>query len=415
MKDTGRRIRTLLTLGMCVLSLYGYASTGGDSNGIARTGAPRVYTVDGRALAKLKRDIAQHSDKYKAALDQLKQEADRHLSEEAYTITKKVSLPPSGDKHDYESQGPYWWPDPKSTDGLPYIRRDGERNPEIAKLTDHTYLSRMEEAVKTLSLAYFLTNNEAYAKKARAVLCTWFIDPDTRMNPNLRYGQRIPGITDGRGIGIIETRELGVVADAVGLIQTSKAWTKTDQQGMEHWMRQYLDWLLHSENGKDEADEHNNHGTWYDVQVASLALFTGQEDIARQTLIRSRDERLPKHIEPDGRQPFELARTRSWSYSLMNLQSFFTLATLGEKIGVDLWHYSTPDGRSIVKALDYLITFSDTSHPWPYKQITDRDPAQLVPLLRQAACRFPDGGYAALAEKLGGEQMSVGDLYYVCD
>jgi hypothetical protein len=99
----------------------------------------------------------------------------------------------------------------------------------------------------------------------------------------------------------------------------------------------------------------------------------------------------------------------------MNLQSFFTLATLGEKIGVDLWHHSTPDGRSVVKALDYLMTFPDESHPWPYKQITDRDPVQLVPLLRQAACRFPDGDYRALAEKFEGGQMSVGDLYYVCD
>jgi hypothetical protein len=415
MKNPGKRMSAVFTLGMWLLSLYGFAHNVPGSDVVVGGGTPRVCTLDGKALVKLKKDIAQHPDKYKAALDQLKRAADEHLAEEPYTITKKVSLPPSGDKHDYESQGPYWWPDPKSKDGLPYIRRDGERNPEITKLTDHTFLSRMEEAVKTLSLAYFLTGNEAYAKKTRAFLRTWFIEPDTRMNPNLRYGQRIPGITDGRGIGIIETRELGVVADAVGLIQDSKTWTKEDQRGMEDWMRQYLDWLLHSENGKDEADEHNNHGTWYDVQVASLALFTGQEDIARQTLIRSRDERLPKHIDLDGRQPFELARTRSWSYSLMNLQSFFTLATLGEKIGVDLWHYATPDGRSIVKALDYLMAFSDASHPWPYKQITDRDPAQLVPLLRQAACRFPEGGYAALAEKLEGGQVSVGDLYYVCD
>lgn len=411
-----KRIIILLTLAFWALSLYGYTHGGLEkSRRLAiRPGTPRLFTVDGQALANLKKDVRRHPAKYKTVLDRLKDEAAHYLNEDPYTITRKASLPPSGDRHDYESQGPYWWPDPASKDGLPYIRRDGERNPEIAKLTDHTYLSRMKEAVKTLSLAYFLTGDEAYAEKARVFLRTWFIESDTRMNPNLNYGQRIPGITDGRGIGIIETRELGEVADAVGLLQGSRKWTKQDQQGMENWMSAYLDWLLHSENGKDEADEHNNHGTWYDVQVAALALFTGRDDIARQTLLRSRDERLPKHMEPDGRQPFELARTRSWSYSVMNLQGFFTLATLGEKIGVDLWHYSTSDGRSIMKALDYLMTFTDDAHAWPYKQITERDPAQLVPLLRQAACRFPHASYAALAEKLQGERIQVSDLYYAC-
>src|SRR5213594_3592179 len=32
------------------------------------------------------------------------------------------------DPHDYYSEGPYWWPDPKNPRG-PYIRKDGERNP----------------------------------------------------------------------------------------------------------------------------------------------------------------------------------------------------------------------------------------------------------------------------------------------
>lgn len=404
------------------LSLYGYASNGNKKGGdpfespgkLAK--GPRVFTIDGVALAALKERIRKEPAAYRGDLDLLKRDADGYLEVEPWTITKKMLLPPSGDKHDYESQGPYWWPDPNTKDGLPYIRRDGEKNPEIEKLTDHDYLHEMIQAVKSLSMTYFLTDDEKYAAKAALFLRTWFILPETRMNPHLNFGQRIPGITEGRNIGIIETRNLGEIADAIGLLQGAKAWSMSDQQAMETWMRQYLDWLLNSDHGKGEAQQHNNHGTWYDVQVAALALFTNQEDIAKQTLMHTRDERLPNHLSPDGSQPHELARTRSWSYSVMNLQSFFTLATLGEKVGIDLWNYSTVDGRNISKGLDYLIGFTDTENPkdWPYKQITKRSPEAIIPLLCQAACRFPDRKYDELARKLEGGEGNLNRINYPC-
>ena len=377
---------------------------------------PRVFVKDCLALVALKTEVRRSPDVYRKSLDLLKQEADAYLTVQPWTITRKTSLPPSGDKHDYESQGPYWWPNPDTKDGLPYIRRDGEKNPEIEKLTDHHYLYEMTKAVNALSLAYFLTGTEDYARKAALFLRTWFIDPRTRMNPHLQYGQRIPGITEGRDIGIIETRILGEITDAVGLIENSRSWSRAHQQGMEKWMSQYLDWLINSDHGKGEARQRNNHGTWYDVQVVALALFTRQEEIARQALVRARDERIPGHIAPDGSQPHELARTRSWSYSVMNLQSFFTLASLGEKIGVDLWNHATGDGRNIIKALDFLIQYADpdVAKMWTWQQITGRDPAQIVPLLHQAACRFPDKDYADLASKLEGRQPSFYDLLFPC-
>ena len=377
---------------------------------------PRVSILDGPALVTLKEEIQREPEKYRQSIELLNKEAAVYLDAQPWTITKKTLLPPSGDKHDYESQGPYWWPNPDTKDGLPYIRRDGEKNPEIDKLTDHQFMSEMTRAVKTLALASYLTDNSAYGKKAAEFLRTWFINPSTRMNPHLNYGQRIPGRTEGRDIGIIETRNLGDITDAVGLLEQSNVWSKKDQKGMEKWMAQYLDWLLNSEHGKGEARQRNNHGTWYDVQVAALALFTRQEDIARQALARARDERIKGHIEPDGSQPHELARTRSWNYSVMNLQSFFTLAALGEKVGIDLWNHTTHDGRNIVKALDFLIQYADPdgAKTWTWQQITESNPAQIVPLLYQAACRFPDRGYGDLASKLEGREVNVHQLLFPC-
>jgi hypothetical protein len=195
------------------------------------------------------------------------------VSAQTFTVVSKQVTPPSGDKHDYMSQAPYWWPDPKSPNGLPYIRRDGERNPEIDKITDSRVMEQMEDAVETLARAYGRTRKEEYAAKAVELLRVFFLDRETRMNPNLEFAQGIPGINTGRGIGLIETRGLTRVVDAIGLLEGSKALTQERLGQLKKWFSEFLTWMLESKNGRDEAAAKNNHGTFYDVQVVSFALF----------------------------------------------------------------------------------------------------------------------------------------------
>src|SRR6185369_12693959 len=94
------------------------------------------------------------------AVAKLEREAQKLLTAGPFSVTSKAVTPPNGDKHDYMSQAPYFWPDPKSPNGLPYIRRDGERNPEIDKITDHRVKDQMEAAVETLALAYHFKRDE---------------------------------------------------------------------------------------------------------------------------------------------------------------------------------------------------------------------------------------------------------------
>ena len=163
----------------------------------------------------------------------------------------------------------------------------------------------------------------------------------------------------------------------------------------------YLVWLRESPKGQDEARQHNNHGTWYDVQAASLALFLGEKAAAREILEAAGERRIARHIEPDGRQPFELARTRAFSYSAMNLRGLFDLATLGAHVGVDLWGFETPDGRSLRCALDFLLPCALGDADWAYPQITPFDaPAALLPLVRRAARAYGDGDYAEADRRL---------------
>ena len=340
------------------------------------------------------------------ALAKLESDAQKALTAGPFSVTTKSVTPPSGDKRDYMSQAPYFWPDPKSPNGLPYIRRDGERNPEIEKINNHRVKDQMEAAVETLALAYHFKRNETYAEKATQLLRTFFLDPETRMNPNLQFAQGIPGINTGRGIGLIETRGLTKVVDAIGFLQGSKAWTSADQKGMETWFRDFLQWMLESKHGRDEAAARNNHGTFYDAQVVSFALFVGKRDLAKSVLEAAKHKRIAVQIEPDGRQPLELERTRAWSYSVGNLDGLMQLARLGERLGVDLWNYETTDGRSIRKALDFLIPFALGEKKWSYQQLGAWPPQMLFPLIRRAAPHYSDDGLLAKLPALSADDRS---------
>jgi hypothetical protein len=344
------------------------------------------------------------------ALTQLLADADRALTLTPTSVMDKTIVPPSGDKHDYMSQAPYWWPDPQKPDGKPYIRRDGERNPEINKLPDHDNLGRLNSAVATLGLAYRLEPKAEYAQQAARLTRVWFLDAATRMNPHLKFGQGIPGINEGRGIGIIETRGLPDLLDGIIAISGSPAWTAADEAGLQAWMRDYVAWLTTSTHGQEESKNGNNHETWYDVQVAALALYTGQRDLARKTLEGSR-ARIDRQFQPDGRQPRELERTRSFDYSEFNLTAFFNLAVLGERVGVDLWNYRSADGRSLRAGLDFLVPYAAGDKKWDFDQITPFRGSTIADILRRGAVAWREPKYRALAEKLGGGSTRVRLLY----
>ncbi len=408
-KDSGVGSRITLWLHFCVAQTRAYRFLVSTSllllivfsNSVAqRSASPRVFILDGKKLAETKQKVEANDEKLAPAVARLEKEAQQALTGDNFSVVTKTITPPSGDKHDYMSQAPYFWPDPTKSNGLPYIRRDGERNPEINKISDHRSMDQMIGAVRVLSLAYFLKGDERYATKARQLLRVWFIEPATRMNPNLQYGQGIPGITTGRGIGLIETRNLTDVVDSVGLLAGAKVWTKEDQRGVERWYEEFLQWMLSSKNGRDEAAAKNNHGTYYDVQVTSFALFLGKKDLAKQTVENAKLKRIAVQVEPDGRQPLELARTRAWSYSNGNLDGLMLLARLAENVDVDLWSYQTRDGRSIRRALDYLYPFAVGDQKWTYQQLGEWPPQTLFPLMRRAAPHFEDRNFKTMMTRI---------------
>lgn len=330
---------------------------------------PQLGGWDYEWMTQVKNALSNGDTYFKPAYDQLIEDAEKALTAGPFSVTYKKLLPPSGSKHDYMSMGPYWWPDPEKEDGLPYIRRDGEINPERNE-TDRPQLSGLINNVRTLSLAWYYSDKKEYAAKAADLLRVWFLDKETFMNPHLEYAQAIPGRTPGRFIGVIDATGFHSLVDAIALLETADVLTEKEKLGIREWFKRYLDWLVESEHGKNEDAYKNNHSVAYDVHSSGVAYFVGDKDFVARKVKELPRRRIDPMIEADGRQPHELIRTKAYSYSVHNLNNFFNVGEKGLKIGANIFHYKNVKGGSLEKALDYLIGFVGKESEWPYEQIT---------------------------------------------
>lgn len=369
----------------------------------AHTYAQSVTTriMDGEYLIRVKENLS--AVRYQPAYKELLKNADRELTRKPYSVMDKEMMPPSGDKHDYVSMGPYWWPDPSKPDGLPYIRKDGQRNPELKKL-DRDRLGKMMKSVGCLALAYYFSEKEIYAQKAVEVLRVWFLNPVTRMNPNLNYGQYIPGRTNGRGRGegCIDVYGFVEMTDAIELLSGSKAMKSADRQALQGWFRDFVQWLQTSDVAAEERDAKNNHGLAYDVQLVCYALYTGQTELADELIRKFPVQRIFPQVQPDGKQPLELARTVAFSYSWFNISHMLDMVALARTREIPVYDARDAEGRSVTAAIDFLVPYvGKTSEEWPYKQIKEWDEKQNEAcwLLRKAACYAPDKGYLQVANQ----------------
>ena len=245
------------------------------------------------------------------------------------------------------------------------------------------------EDIQSLALAYYLLGDQAAADHAAQLIRVWFLDPATRMNPNLNYAQGVPGIATGRGTGIIDMRGFIHLLDSTALIAESSSLTPAEQLALQKWFREYLEWLLTSELAQDELEADNNHGSWYAAQVARIALFVGDDATARRIVESVRDQRIPAQFLADGSQPAELKRTRSLHYSLFNLSALAVVARVGEQLGVDLWKSETPDGASLRTGLEFVAPYLRDQSQWPHEEIEKyKLSLSAIEVLRMASVRF---------------------------
>ena len=281
---------------------------------------PRTVIFDLPSREMIKDD---NNPVLRGMLNQLIALADSFLTKKPASVMDKEKLPPSGDKHDFLSLAPFWWPDHTKKDLMPYVYRDGKLNPEVYLVPDRNNIHDLIHRTKILSVAYHFTNNISYASKATELLQVWFINNDTRMNPNLQYSEIISGKNNGTASGIITTSFFSEILESIQLIQNSSAWSVQDHKEMESWFEKYLEWLLNSDFGKREQKRLNNHGTWFDFQVSSISLFLNKTEIAIDILERNTEKAIGTKINQDGSQPYEIERSKPWTitYTISKLFS----------------------------------------------------------------------------------------------
>ena len=332
------------------------------------SGQPRLWNLDKLSKASVENP---------SLVEQIIKNADKLLPKTILSVVDKKKPAPSGDIHDYISCAPYYWPDEKNPSGK-FIRKDGEKNTAVTT-PDKNYMGTMANSVIYLSLAYNLTSEEKYAAKAVENLRIWFLNPKTRMNPNMNFGQTIQGYFDGkgRGAGMIETYKLVEMLDGVELLKKSTRFTASDQEGLQHWFSDFLNWMMTSEVGNQEYNAKNNHGTAFDVQATRYALFAGKNDIALKFINDFPSRRLFKQIEPDGKQPVELARTKALHYSAFNIVHMLDMCLIANTLNIDLLSKKSDDGRSILKAIEFMAQYAGKPQSrFPYSQINEWDQDQ---------------------------------------
>jgi len=389
-------LRTILL--MCIAALTWWPSAAQEPAAI-----PVVFTYDGHTLAAIKKRLQSNKAKLIPAYRQLVINAGKALTFGPVSVMEKKNIPPSGDKHDYMSLAPYHWPDPAKPDGLPYIRKDGQTNPEVKEYKDKEYLPQLCDKVFTLSLAYYYSGEKKYAEHAARLIRVWFLDTATKMNPNLNFGQAMKGTNTGRGAGLIDGRHMIKVIDAAGLLQSGSYWSAADQEGLKKWFSEFMTWMQTSKNGTDEMNAPNNHGAWYDALRLSISVYINDTAQARK-IIASAQSRLDKQMNAAGDFPLEMARTTSLHYSVFVMDAFCTIAHLSGKAGVDFWNYKSPAGNSLKKGFDRLLPYLAKQKKWEGQQIKEFDFDEGIPLLAQGRLYFGCKKCPKLLRNLAGDQ-----------
>jgi hypothetical protein len=216
-----------------------------------------------------------------------------------------------------------------------------------------------------------------------------------------------------RGVGCIETNRMRSVLDADGLLAGSSNWSGEDHAKLQAWFKEFLNYLLTSDQGHEERDAPNNHGTWFAVQTSMYALYLDDTELAKKIIDEQGHARIKSQVEPDGRQPRELERTKAYDYSRFNLEALCNLARLGERVGVDLWNYKTDDGRSIRAALDWLAPYASGEKQFEGQQIVPAKTVEAARVFRWAANAYHEPKYEAVVQilKKSGENERLDLLY----
>lgn len=188
------------------------------------------------------------------------------------------------------------------------------------------------------------------------------------------------------------------VPDAINLLSISENWNVSHQTKTTKWLSDYLNWLTKSELGIKGSKQKNNHGSWYKFQVASLAFYLGNEQLAKNTIELAQNS-LDEMLNNEGGQIHELTRSRSFFYSCFNLQALTDIAAIGNKVGMNMWQFESKNKKSLSLAINYLTPIVEGKE-WNHNTLKANDLSELVPIIYQMSRNYNSQEYKKLLSKI---------------
>jgi hypothetical protein len=217
-----------------------------------------------------------------------------------------------------------------------------------------------------LTAGWMLNGNRKFGEHAAAHLRAWFVDPATRMTPNLEYSQGVHGLSTGRSYGIIDTLHLVEVARAASLV-ARRFLTSAEHHSLLDWFTSYLHWMKTSDKGMTEGKAKNNHAVCWALQVSEFARLIGDDTTRSEVAEQFTGTFVPNQMGMDGSFPQELARTKPYSYSIFNFDCMAMICQSLLDSGRNLFSFTLPDGRGICRAAAFLYPYLKDRNAWPYK------------------------------------------------
>ena len=332
--------------------------------------------------------------------DRVMKAADSSILLIPITVTANKTDRSAGGIHDFYSDGDYWWPNPADVNG-PYIQKDGQSNPNNFN-AHRLAMIRFSQIVGNLASAYAITHEERYVKAAMVHLKAWFINDSTYMNPSLLYAQAIKGKVTGRSTGLIDMIQLTEVAQGIRIMENAKSVNQEELKKIKYWFTQYLNWVTTHPYGVEEREAKNNHGTCWILQVAIFAKLTGDQALLDYCSNRVKTVIYPNQLAQDGSLPLELKRTKPYGYSLFDLDALTAVAKILSTKSDNLFTYTLPDGRNLIKTVEYLVPFVMDKSTWTFpKDVMYWDEWPVAqPFLFFASQQYKDKKYFTTWERL---------------
>ncbi len=373
------------------------------------------YIMDNDLLNMVKENL-DHPD-FLVEYERLLSGADKILNKNDFQfVTDKKHIPPSGDIHDYMSIARYLWPDPST--GAFTETRDGQTNPLIYEY-DRPKLSSISSSIYTLSLAYYFSENEEYAKKASELITGWFLDRNTRMNPNLNYAQVALGVNNNSGShqGIIDSNDFIKIIEGVSLIYDSNHWNSEDHKQLKKWFYLFSNWITSKYNPDYSCKEYacTNVSTWFDAQKTIYFLFTEQADrLNSSSSIQPIREKISNQFTEMGVQQAERTRALSQHYFYFNLRGYMKIALLRKnKTGYDRdWQtFQSANYGGIKPSLDALADYLNGEDVSLFFDVSDDfDDCRYLEIFKPAVVAFENELYNNAAHQLTSSGCSNPDI-----